>query len=224
MWYRSYRSNPFLTLPHFSSEKRRNVKSLLPQKLLPLHWFSSSFLTLDGWHYTTYMDTASKSLIAVFSASKYKLIQVYPFIANAKWSPTNQFFASGAYTETKSFVTPIAPIRHISVHDSVWVFAASRVFMKLKFRGKGYYLYKSKRNSLSFRFGFSHRVYRYPGLVAYKMVSKTEIFLWGRFLPFVWNFAWTIKKIRPHNQYTGKGIRFLRQITYRKVGKIGSYR
>lgn len=34
----------------------------------------------------------------------------------------------------------------------------------------------------------------------------------------------SFKKIRPINIFTGKGVRFTRQIIYRKTGKVSSYR
>nr|AEV66653.1 rpl6_ii [Oxytricha trifallax] len=36
-------------------------------------------------------------------------------------------------------------------------YAFSKIFFKkLKFRGKGYYVYKNKRNTVALQFGYSH--------------------------------------------------------------------
>lgn len=106
----------------------------------------------------------------------------------------------------------------------VWRFGNSIFFMKLKFDGKGYHLFKLKRGVLSFQFGHSHRVYRRSLNVFYKLTSKVSIFLWGGNWDSVFSFASQIRQVRRYNQYTGKGIRFSRQIIYRKLGKVGSYR
>ena len=34
-------------------------------------------------------------------------------------------------------------------------------FKKLKFKGKGYYIYKNSRNTIAPQFGYSHRIYIY---------------------------------------------------------------
>lgn len=96
--------------------------------------------------------------------------------------------------------------------------------LKLKFRGKGYYIYKNLRNTIRFRFGFSHRRYRYFSVVNVKFTTKTSILLSSINQQEMWNQGMRIFRTRPINLYTGKGIRFNRQRLYRKLGKVGSYR
>jgi hypothetical protein len=45
-------------------------------------------------------------------------------------------------------------------------------------------------------------------------INKFEIISYGN----------DLKKVRPYNLFTGKGVRFTRQILYKKIGKVGSYR
>ena len=53
----------------------------------------------------------------------------------------------------------------------------SRVFfIKLKFKGKGYYLYKNARNTITPQFGYAHRIYKYNYTTAVKFLSKTKVF------------------------------------------------
>ena len=49
-------------------------------------------------------------------------------------------------------------------------------FVKLKFKGKGYYVFKNKRNTIAPRFGFSHRVYIYAYSVILKFLTKNNYF------------------------------------------------
>lgn len=97
-------------------------------------------------------------------------------------------------------------------------------FLKLKFKGKGYYVYKNKRNTIAFKFGYSHikRVYLYFSYV--KFLSKTSILIYGINNFSINNNAFKFFSTKPINIFTGKGIRFTRQIIYRKTGKISSYR
>ena len=96
--------------------------------------------------------------------------------------------------------------------------------IKLKFRGKGFYLYRNARNVLRFRFGFSHRVNRYFFNSNVRLTSKTSLILSGLRYEDVHLNAVTVWSVRPINVYTGKGIRFNRQIVYRKPGKMSTYR
>jgi len=59
-------------------------------------------------------------------------------------------------------------------------FSFSKVyFKKLKFKGKGYYVYKGKRNTVATQFGFSHmtRVFGYN--ISLKFLTKTIILIFG---------------------------------------------
>jgi hypothetical protein len=98
------------------------------------------------------------------------------------------------------------------------------LFLKLKFKGKGYYIFKNSRNTITPQFGFSHRIYVYSFSVLVKFLSKTTIFLFGLSKKDLLKNGLQIKNIRPINIFTGRGIRFAKQIVYRKVGKVSSYR
>lgn len=97
-------------------------------------------------------------------------------------------------------------------------------FRKLKFKGKGYYIYKNLRNTIALRFGYSHikRLYFFFSYV--KFLSKTSVFIFGIDKFTIFNLSKQLKNVRPINIFTGKGVRFTRQIVYRKTGKISSYR
>lgn len=97
-------------------------------------------------------------------------------------------------------------------------------FKKLKFKGKGYYIYKNNRNTIALQFGYSHLLYLYSFFITVKFLTKTTILMFG-----INNFdlilnSKSLYNIRKINIFTGKGIRFARQIIYKKTGKISSYR
>jgi len=104
-------------------------------------------------------------------------------------------------------------------------FSFSRVFFKkLKFKGKGYYIYKNYRNTIATQFGHSHMSRLYNFNVGLKFISKTMILLYGlsKVDIFLKGKAFYWKK--PINIFTGRGVRFSKQIIYKKTGKISSYR
>jgi len=97
-------------------------------------------------------------------------------------------------------------------------------FKKLKFKGKGYYIYKNKRNSIALQFGYSHLLYLYSFFISIKFLSKTSVFLFGLNKSEIINYSKQFINVRPINIFTLKGVRFARQIIYRKTGKISTYR
>lgn len=97
-------------------------------------------------------------------------------------------------------------------------------FLKLRFRGKGYYMYKNSRQTIAPQFGYAHRVYVYSQANSVKFLSKTKILLFGLSRTEITKTAYNLVSTKPVNIFTGRGVRFARQIVYRKVGKVSSYR
>lgn len=97
-------------------------------------------------------------------------------------------------------------------------------FLKLKFKGKGYYIFKNKRNTITPQFGYAHRIYKYTFYVSVKFRTKTSIILFGLLLKDLKTSGLRIKQMRPINIFTGRGVRFNKQIIYKKTGKVSSYR
>ena len=102
--------------------------------------------------------------------------------------------------------------------------ATETFFFKLKFKGKGYYVFKGKRSTVTPQFGFAHRVYFYGFSISVKFLSKTIIFLFGLLKKDVLKFSNSFKQVKPINPFTGRGVRFAKQIIYRKTGKVSLYR
>ena len=97
-------------------------------------------------------------------------------------------------------------------------------FLKIKFKGKGYYIFKNKRNTITPQFGYAHRIYKYTFSTSVKFRTKTSIILFGLIKRDVLQAGFLIKSMRPINIFTGRGVRFSRQIIYKKTGKVSSYR
>lgn len=97
-------------------------------------------------------------------------------------------------------------------------------FFKVKFKGKGYYIYKNKKQTITPQFGHSHRLYLYAYYASVHFLSKTHIFIFGLVKEDVLMISRGIKSMRPINIFTGRGVRFSRQIIYKKTGKVSSYR
>lgn len=98
------------------------------------------------------------------------------------------------------------------------------LFLKIKFKGKGYYIFKDKRQTITPQFGYAHRLYLYTYFVSVKFLSKTNIFLFGLLKSDLVLAGWRIKQMRSINIFTGRGVRFSKQTIYKKVGKVSSYR
>ena len=97
-------------------------------------------------------------------------------------------------------------------------------FVRMRFRGKGYYIYKTTRNTIAPNFGYAHRLYVYAYAVSLKFLSKTSIIMFGFCKKDLLEAGYGFKSTRPINIFTGRGVRFARQTVYRKIGKVSSYR
>jgi ribosomal protein L6P/L9E len=97
-------------------------------------------------------------------------------------------------------------------------------FKKIKFRGKGYYIYKNPRNTIAPQFGYSHRLYIYSYFNKVKFIGKTTVVLFGLVKNDLIRAGLDLKSKRSMNIFTGRGVRFARQVVYKKQGKVSSYR
>lgn len=97
-------------------------------------------------------------------------------------------------------------------------------FKKLKFKGKGYYLYKGDRNTIAPQFGYSHRLYVYSYFTHLKFLGKTTVLFFGFSMHDLLSASLRLKSLRTINIFTSRGVRFARQLLYKKQGKVSSYR
>jgi len=97
-------------------------------------------------------------------------------------------------------------------------------FKKLKFKGKGYYIYKNVRNTIALQFGYSHLLYLYSYYISVKFITKTTVLIFGINYSNLLLSSFSLYNVKKINIFTAKGIRFAKQIIYRKTGKVSSYR
>lgn len=106
----------------------------------------------------------------------------------------------------------------------ILTYFTSFLFFKVKFKGKGYYIYKNARNTIAPQFGYSHRIYIYSFFNIVKFLTKTKILIFGFSKNDILKSSNNIKTKRPINIFTGRGVRFSKQIVYKKTGKVSMYR
>jgi hypothetical protein len=96
-------------------------------------------------------------------------------------------------------------------------------FNKLKFKGKGYYIFKNYRNTIAFQFGYSHAARTSVFFVSTRFTSKAVIFLFGVNYFDLIRAGHLFMAFKRISIFTGRGMRFTRQVIYKKMGKISSY-
>merc|ERR1712078_575008 len=96
----------------------------------------------------------------------------------------------------------------------------SYYFNKIKFRGKGYYIYKDSRSTIAPQFGYAHRIYLYAFFNIVRFLGKTKVLLFGFIKKDTLLILNEIKNKRPINIFTGRGVRFSKEVIYKKTGKV----
>lgn len=85
-------------------------------------------------------------------------------------------------------------------------------------------MYLNKRQTLAFQFGHSHRLYQYGIGLNLMLLTKYTLLVYGISQFNVHTFSLAVQAYRPINIYTHRGIRFAKQIIYKKTGKESSFR
>lgn len=119
-------------------------------------------------------------------------------------------------------------ITYFSKFNSIFFGLHRPFFHKLKFKGKGYYMYRNNRNTITPQLNHAHRILTYSFYVAVRFFKRgtvrRSIVLIGRLKNHLHNAAWSIRQMRRQNIFTGRGVRFARDVIYKKPGKISTYR
>lgn len=189
--------------------RKRNLYQIFPFYLyLPSMWKYSIFKITNKNTYVLYLYSINYFFFIPINNS---LLHTSPFLN----SSTISFF----YIVKSTFFNTF-----FSFFKKIFYVFSKIFFKKIKFKGKGYYVYKNKRNTIAFRFGYSHIKRMYFFFTYVKFLSKTSIIVFGLNYKLLTETIKNIKSVRPINLFTAKGIRFTRQILYRKTGKVSSYR
>jgi len=93
---------------------------------------------------------------------------------------------------------------------------SSFLFKKIRFKGKGYYLYKNLRNTVTPQFGYYHRIYVYSFFNKVKFLSKTKLLIFGFIKQSIAYAAHNLKSKRRISIFTSGGVRFAKQVIYKK--------
>lgn len=205
--YNSHK-NKYLYVYNNKTQKRIKTNSYVFSYLLPSRWNviiihslkkKQSYIYMYSHSYFFKIPLITLPLNFIFDKSTRQLLTVTPYVNNY-----NQLYKSILDSFYNTFMKP--------------------VFLKLKFKGKGYYIYKNYRNTITPQFGYSHRLYLYTFFLYVTFLSKTSLLIFGLNLK---NISYSSKKLynwRPLNIFTGRGVRFSKQIVYKKSGKVSSYR
>lgn len=162
----------------------------------------------------------NKSLLCIYIYSKYYFFYV-PLINNF----LKLKYDYGVKSLSVQFLFNNNYLKLFLNHFKEMFYSFSKIFFKkLKFKGKGYYIFKNYRNTIALQLGYSHLIYIYSFFINVKFLSKTTIFMFGLNHRDVLNRSNAFFNLRQINVFTGKGIRFSRQLLYKKTGKISSYR
>ena len=149
------------------------------------------------------------------------------YYANLGFKNTYGFVSFDTYTNVISFKSIYSQCFYLlffRTFESALTAFLKPTFIKLKFKGKGYYIYKNYRNTIAPQFGYSHRVYIYSYFCAVKFLGKTKVLLFGFSKNDLLASALLVKEKRSINIFTGRGVRFSKQVIYKKQGKVSSYR
>jgi len=171
------------------------------------------------WNFIIYTNKRTNALAAYIYSSVYFISLALP--------TANTTVVASPSTSTIT-ITSLRPHNFLNVYFSGTLSVMSAfyrpLFTKIKFKGKGYYIYKNLRNTITPQFGYSHRLYVYAYFMSVKFLSKTSIFVFGFIKSDLSKLSHAIKAMRPINIFTGRGVRFAKQVVYKKAGKISSYR
>jgi hypothetical protein len=155
----------------------------------------------------------------------YLYSQIYYFKIPLPSYETKLYFTpSLGILSTRAFLSAPLLRLYFKVIGNLFLLFSRIWFRKIKIKGKGYYIYKTLRNTVTHQFGHSHRIYLYLFNVSIKFLSKTQIFVYGISKKDVFMASSQIRASKPLNIFTSRGVRFSRQIIYKKTGKVSSYR
>lgn len=200
------RSSKKVSFPFLRKQKLTKLKTLY---CIPTYW--------------------NKTLLNSLSDSAYLLLYLssdlyfFKFIFN-KNSLNFRIDLNSNTLSTKSYFEPSFKPFFIKGLEKTFRSFSCWFYTKLKIKGKGYYVYKNYRNTLTHQLGHSHRRYIYSYFVFMKFLSKTTIYLAGLSKSDILTIGRLLRSSKYMNIFTGRGVRFIKQVVYKKTGKVSTYR
>lgn len=224
MWY-GFKQAPNISRLLKNQAYRLNVNDRRFGKPLPRYSMYPStsfrFQVPGGWDFVLLAPkgaTATRTVVYAYNSTYF-----LNFVLRDE-SPVLRYDYQTRTLQFKSFLTSYNYLWYLKTLSSLFSKFHKPFFLKLKFKGKGYYVYKNARNTIAPQFGYAHRVYVYSFKSSVKFLSKTKVLLFGLSKVDIMRTGHAFMKTRPINVFTGRGVRFAKQIIYRKTGKVGAYR
>ena len=220
--------------PHYSgwnfkqTYRRRLLKNNIKTKKLALKVQKSQTLNLP--HILTYIPFHWNVVVLTANQTyKHTLLYLYSDLYYFKvllpsYSYSWFFDPYSRVLNYKSFFQPDSYSFYYTLLNQLGQSFLHPFFNKLKIKGKGYYIYKNYRNTITHQLGHSHRTYIYSYFLTVRFLSKTTVFLFGLSKKDVFLVSSCVRASKNINIFTGRGVRFSRQVIYKKTGKVSSYR
>lgn len=95
--------------------------------------------------------------------------------------------------------------------------------LKFSFSGKGHKLIFNNRFTVTFNFGHSHIYYLYNYQTTLKLTLKIRGYFIGLNSFLLKQSINSLRCSKPINPFTGRGVRFSKQLIHKKVGKVSMY-
>jgi len=223
LWYASYLTK--ITPNKNNAQHKNKLKNLYKNQILnPTKHFKTknqinTFLLPSNWRVLITSNQISKTnLITIITPSYIIKLPLFFNKQSVNYDPiTNQILI-------KHFTINNFSQLYINVLKLFLTSLYKPFFTKIKFKGKGYYIYKNYRNTITPQFGYSHRMYLYAYFTQVKFLTKTSLIVFGVNKNDLSIATHKLFDWRPLNIFTGRGVRFAKQTIYKKAGKVSSYR
>ena len=226
MWYGSRQLNP---LTARRTKKNFNHRANLRERKAGILFtrrhshavLQSTFQAPRGWSsliLKLHNRTTPLTSIYMYSDVYYFNISAIQGITNLKFEQQTSIFTFRHLGSSYCYFAYLKALHALAARFYV------PFFRKIRFKGKGYYMYKNARNTIAPQFGYAHRVYVYIPGACVKFLSKTKMIIFGLSKRDILLGAHGLCNVKPINIFTGRGVRFARQIVYKKTGKVSSYR
>jgi hypothetical protein len=222
LWYGAYNSKN--SIKYFKYKNKSTQNLLIKNKITTKYVFDKknhdiNYLLPSSWNLIIIHNQVFKNTYFIFYSKIYFLKTLFLLPTNVLYFDiiTKQLYVNTLYVN--NYV-----IAYTSLLHTFFTKIIKPPFKKIKFKGKGYYIYKNFRNTITPQFGYSHRLYLYSFYVNVKFLNKTTLICFGINQSNVNFISEKIFYWRPINIFTGRGVRFSKQIIYKKSGKVSSYR
>lgn len=224
MWYGSTKFPPLL---RFSKNRRyrlnlrdRRLGKPLPRRVSMVTQ-SSRLQVPAGWQFTLLRSKLSERTyftIYFFNDLYFFNVTTLDYLININYSSQSRTFTFFHKHSSYCYYAYLKLLSDVASRFN------RQFFLKIRFKGKGYYIYKNVRNTIAPQFGYAHRVYVYSQASTVKFLSKTKVLIFGLSKRDIMLTGYNLKRVKPINIFTGRGVRFARQVIYKKTGKVSSYR